>query len=75
MKDFLRQLFSGKDNKTPDLGRLLWAVSVLSFIGYAGIHVVHNHTFDPQAYGLGIGAALAGGGIGLGQKAKTEPES
>ena len=73
MKELLRHCFTGKDGQTFDLGRVLWAVAVLSFIVFAGIHVVHNHQFDPQAYGIGIGSALAGGGLGIGAKGKTEP--
>jgi hypothetical protein len=31
--------------------------------------------FDVQGYGLGIGALLTGGGLGLKLKENTEPES
>jgi hypothetical protein len=73
MKDFLRHIFTGKDNATIDIARVLLASGVLSFIGFAGWHVVGNHAFDPMAYGTGFGALLGGGCAGIGLKGKTEP--
>jgi hypothetical protein len=75
MKTFLRQCFTGKDNQTIDIARILWALAVLGFIVFAGIHVMVNHQFDPSSYGVGLGSALAGGGIGIGAKGHTEPGS
>jgi hypothetical protein len=75
MKTLLLHIFSGKDNQTIDVARVLWVLGVLSFIGYAGYHVFGNHLFDPISYGTGLGGALAGGGAGVGLKSKTEPGS
>ncbi len=73
MKTLLRHMFTGKDNETIDIARVLLASGVVSFIAFAGWHVVGNHQFDPLAYGGGFGALLAGGGAGIGLKSKTEP--
>jgi hypothetical protein len=73
MKLLLLHIFSGPDNQTTDVARVLWAVGVVSFIGFAGWHVIANHQFDPMAYGTGLGAVLAGGGAGVGLKYKAEP--
>jgi len=73
MKTFLQHLFTGADNQTFDIARVLWAIGVLSFIGFAGWHVAQNHQFDPVGYGAGLGAVLAAGGAGVGFKGKTEP--
>lgn len=73
MKNFLIHCFTGKDNQTFDIGRLLWATGVIVFLVYGGWHVIRNHQFDPLAFGSGLGAALAGGGLGVGFKKDTEP--
>ena len=75
MKTLLLHIFSGADNQTADIARVLWTLGVLSFVVYAGINVWHNHAFDPMAYGTGLGAVLAGGGAGVGLKVNGEPKS
>jgi len=73
MKTLLLHIFSGPDNQTVDVARVLWVISVLTFIGFGGWHVIANHQFNPMEYGTGLGAVLAGGGAGVGLKSKTEP--
>jgi hypothetical protein len=71
----LKQMFTGKDNKTLDLGRVLWAKAVVAFlaIGFYGIY--KGNPMDYLAYGTGLAAVLAAGGAAIGLKAKTEPGS
>jgi hypothetical protein len=71
----LKQMFTGKDNKTLDLGRVLWAMSVVSFlaIGFYGIY--KGNPMDYLGFGTALAALLAGGGAAIGLKAKTEPGS
>lgn len=45
-----------------DVSRMLWGLSVLAGIGYAGAHLVINHTFSIIEFGTGMGLLLAGGG-------------
>jgi hypothetical protein len=72
----IRHLFTGKDNATLDVGRVLWAWGVLSFTGLAAWSVIHGHAaFDAVAYGTGFGAVIAAGGAALGFKSHTEPGS
>lgn len=73
MKTFFLHLFTGKDNATADVGRLLWAFGVVGFVAFAGWYVFHGGEFDAQNYGIGLGAALGGGGAAIGFKAGTEP--
>lgn len=73
MVEMIRHCFTGADNRTVDIGRVLWALGVLSFIVFAAIHVIHNHAFDPASYGGGLGGLLAGGGAGVGFKWRSEP--
>lgn len=75
MKTLLLHIFSGRDNQTVDVARVLWVLGVLSFVAFAGWHVWQNHQFDPLNYGGGLGGLLAGGGAGVGLKSKTEPGS
>lgn len=65
MKAWLHQLMHG------DHGILLM-LGCVGFIASTMIHVIHNQQFDPQSYGIGFGAILGGGGIGMGMKAGGE---
>ena len=71
----LLALFTGRDNATPDLGRVLWAAVVAQYLALSGWHVVAHAVFDPIAWGGGAAAVLAAGGAALGLKAHTEPGS
>lgn len=74
LKRFFLHLFTGLDNRTFDVARVLWAASVLTFLGLAIVHVAFNkQAFDAQNFGLGAGGVLAGGGAGVGLKANSEP--
>lgn len=56
--NFLR----GPGNHHLELSRMLWGLSVLAGIGYAGWHLYLNHTFSIIEYATGMGALLLGGG-------------
>lgn len=73
LKTIILQAFTGKDNQTVDIGRVLWAISVLSFVvmGFAGVY--KGQVTDYLQYGSGIAAVLAAGGAAIGFKGKTEP--
>ena len=74
MLQFLKHLFTGKDNQTFDLGRVLWALGVIALIAFTGWHVWEKCEFDAMSYGTGLGALLGGGGAGIAIKKGTEPE-
>lgn len=62
------------DNKTGyfDIGRLLWAASVISSILFEGISIIaKNQNFDPISFGSGVAALLAGGGFSTAIKDRT----
>lgn len=69
----LLHAFSGRDNQSVDMGRVLWAVSVLALIVFQAHTVWTDGHFDPIAFSGGCAAILAGGGAALGMKATTEP--
>ena len=71
----IKQLFTGKDNKTLDLGRVLWAKAVLAFVSIGFYGIYKGNPMDYLAYGTGLAAVLAAGGAAIGLKSKTEPGS
>lgn len=74
MANIFRELFSGKDNQTLDVGRILWAMSIISFLGMGFYGIYSDQIIDYLAYGTGLSGLLAAGGAALGLKSKTEPD-
>lgn len=73
-KKILFDCFTGRDNETFDIGRILWALSVIIFLALAVWDVPMTHDFNPLDFGGGLGAVLAAGGAAIGLKSKTEPD-
>lgn len=73
-KVFLKNLFTGKDNETFDIGRVLWALSCLTFLGISILTTIQGQPFHPMEWGTGLSAVLAGGGISVAVKSHTEPD-
>lgn len=72
-KKFFKDIFTGRDNRTYDMGRVLWFQSVQAFV-LVTIYSLHKGgSFDPVTWGAGLAALIAGGGAALGIKAGTEP--
>lgn len=56
-----------------DVGRILWVLSVLAGITYAGVDLfILKSPFNIVNYGIGIGSLLAAGGGALLLKKDTE---
>lgn len=75
MIKFLKHIFTGIDNQTWDLGRILWAKISVVYCAISAGQVWAGHTFDPQSWAIGAGTILAAGGGSLLLKAKTEPQN
>lgn len=73
MSSLLKDLLTGIDGESYDIGRVLWFCCGIAFILFTGYDVYHGGHFDPNNFGIGSGAILGGGGAGVGLKAKTEP--
>lgn len=56
--NFLR----GPTNRHLELSRLLWGISVVAGIGFAGAHLYLDHAFSIIEFGTGMGLLMAGGG-------------
>lgn len=58
----------GLDPNNKEVGRLLWALAILSGIILATVHLLRDNIFDIQKFGEAMMYMLAGGGIGIGAK-------
>lgn len=74
MREFVQKIFTGADNKTWDLGRILWAKISIVYCALTSYHAVKSGSLDPQDWAIGASAILGGGGAALGMKANTEPK-
>lgn len=76
MRAILRDLFSGKDNQSLDIGRVIWAGSAgaLALLEAHAVVLLHQ-PFDPIQFATACAAIMAAGGGALAFKAKTEPGS
>ena len=72
-KRAMHDCFTGIDQKTIDPARVYLAGAVATFLAGAIVIICKTHALDFQAFGIGFGALLAGGGLGIAAKAKTEP--
>ena len=75
--NLIRHLFTGKDNRTWDLGRISWGVSTLAVLAHDGWQVYHcaaTAIVDVKDLAYALAAVVAAHGFALGQKAKTEPD-
>jgi hypothetical protein len=69
-----RHLFTGIDNQTFDLGRVLWAVLAVAFVVISSHAYTLSHAvFDPLTWSAGAAAILAAGAAAQKVKESTEP--
>lgn len=73
IKQIIHDCLTGRDGITYDPARIYLAMAVNVFLAATIMDAMHNIKFDPQAFGIGFGALLAGGGLGVSLKAGTEP--
>ena len=75
MENFMRNILTGVDNQTHDIGRVFAAVTGASGIFFQGWSVIVQHApFSMQDFGVGVGALAAGVGAMLKFKENTEPK-
>lgn len=55
-------MFTGVDNQTWGIGRILWAKMCIVYCAVSVYHAVQHGVFDPQNWAIGASAILAGGG-------------
>ena len=73
MEKFFRNLLTGKDNVTYDIGRVSWLLGIVAVISLAVYEVMHtNINLRELAEALGI--VSGAGGAAVAMKGKTEPD-
>jgi hypothetical protein len=74
MRAIMRTAFTGQDNTSIDIGRVLWA-GIMTALGVLQAHavVILHQSFDPVQFATAGAALLAAGGAALRVKAPTEP--
>lgn len=74
MIEVVKQLLTGADNETHDIGRWFAAISGCAGVFLQGWSVIAQHNaFNMQEFGVGVGALAAGIGAMLKLKESTEP--
>jgi hypothetical protein len=73
MKTILKQLLTGKDNQTYDIGRVSWMLGIVSVIAIAFYEVMHSSvSLRELAESLGIVSGASG--VSIMAKKDTEPQ-
>ena len=73
MTDIIKQLLTGKDNATYDIGRVTWLISLIAIIALAFYEVMHG-TVSIRELAESLGIVSAAGGASVAMKSKSEPE-
>lgn len=69
----LKQLFTGKDNETLDIGRISWAICIFTAIGFAVYQLIESK-FSLIEFGQTISAIVGVHSAGIWAKKDAEPE-
>jgi len=72
VSQILKQLLTGKDCQTYDIGRVTWLISLLAVIALAFYEVMHS-TISIRELAESLGIVSAAGGASVAMKGKTEP--
>lgn len=70
----LKDLLTGRDNATPDLGRWSWFVSLIATLAGAVWNAVHTNAIDLMGMAQAVGVIVAAHGAALFAKKDTEPD-
>lgn len=73
MNEIIKQLLTGKDNATYDIGRVTWLISMIAVIALAFYEVLHN-TVSIRELAESLGIVSAAGGASTMMKKDTEPQ-
>lgn len=73
MKKLIKDILTGIDGESYDNVRVYMLLGVLTYVGCTVWHLYDENVFEFVNFGTGLAAILAGGGAGIGLKAKTEP--
>lgn len=71
----LRGFFTASDNQSFELGRGLWALSMVALIACQSVALWKGQAFNPVEFGTAAAAILAAGGFGVAVKDKANASS
>ena len=72
MKEIFKQLLTGKDNETYDIGRVTWLIGLVAVVALAFYEVMYS-TVSIRELAEALGIVSAAGGASVAMKSKTEP--
>ena len=72
MNDVLKQLLTGKDNVTYDIGRVTWLLGFIAVICLAVYQVMYS-TISLREVAEALGIVTGASGAAVAMKGKTEP--
>ena len=73
MKQILKQLLTGKDNETYDIGRVTWLLGVVAVIALAGYEVMRD-SVNLRELAEALGIISGAGGASIMMKKDAEPQ-
>ena len=65
MKDILKQLLTGKDNQTHDLGRWTWFIGFIAVIAIAIYEVIQSKSISLTELASALGIVSGAGGASV----------
>ena len=74
MKQYTKELLSGKDNNTLDMGRVTWGASFIAICVVAGATILTGGAVGIAELGIALATIAAGHGAAIKLKSSTEPE-
>ena len=69
----IKDLFTGIDGQTQDMGRWSWAICTGGVLAAAASNSWHGATIDLMGLGAALTGVAAGHGYAIAKKADTEP--
>jgi hypothetical protein len=74
MNEIISHLLTGKDNKTHDIGRWTWLISLVAVIAVALWEVIHTNQVSIRELAEALGIVSAAGGASVAMKQGSEPQ-
>jgi hypothetical protein len=74
MRQFFRTVFTGTDNQSYDIARVVWGISALAFLSFEAFVIFRGAPFNPMEFAGALSALSIGHGATLKIKSETEPQ-
>lgn len=74
IRTFLTHIFTGPDNSTFAIDRVIWGLTTIYALAVQGLDVFVNHVvFDLTKFATGMGILFTTGAVGVAAKNAAEP--